>query len=104
MWIDYEAAVSLHRVIVGKPAERRHARLASPTPLDNRISYGCINVPASFHDRIVAPAFNGTPGGSSTSYRDQADRGGLRYGKQPFLAALGRCVDVRTIRPAASIP
>ncbi len=62
LWIDYESSVSLHRVIVGKPAERRHARLASATPLDNRISYGCINVPASFYDGIVAPVFKGTVG------------------------------------------
>ena len=62
LWIDYEASVSLHRVIVGKPSERRHARLASATPLDNRISYGCINVPELFYNRIVAPAFKGTVG------------------------------------------
>lgn len=62
LWVDYESALSLHRVIVGKPADRRHARLASPTPDDNRISYGCINVPARFYDTIVAPAFKGTVG------------------------------------------
>ena len=62
LWIDYDSGLSLHRVIVGSPADRRHARLASPTPLDNRISYGCINVPARFYDTIVAPAFRGTVG------------------------------------------
>lgn len=62
LWIDYEGALSLHRVIVGNRADRRHARLASPTPLDNRISYGCINVPARFYDTVVAPAFRGTVG------------------------------------------
>jgi hypothetical protein len=62
LWIDYEGALSLHRVIVGNPADRRHARLASPTPLDNRISYGCINVPVRFYDVVVAPAFRGTVG------------------------------------------
>jgi hypothetical protein len=62
LWIDYDAALSLHRVIVGKPSDHRHERLASATPLDNRISYGCINVPASFYDRIVVPAFRGTVG------------------------------------------
>jgi hypothetical protein len=62
LWIDYEGALSLHRVIVGNRADRRHARLASPTPLDNRISYGCINVPARFYDTVVAPAFLGTVG------------------------------------------
>jgi len=62
LWIDYDAALSMHRVIVGNSADRRHARLASPTSLDNRISYGCINVPARFYDRVVAPAFKGTVG------------------------------------------
>jgi len=62
LWIDYDAGLSLHRVIVGRPADHRHARLASPTPLDNRISYGCINVPVHFYDTVVAPAFKGTVG------------------------------------------
>lgn len=62
LWIDYGMALSLHRVIVGRPGDRRGARLASRTPLDNRISYGCINVPAPFYDAIVSPAFNGTVG------------------------------------------
>lgn len=62
LWIDYDAALSMHRVVVGNPTDRRHARLASPTPLDNRISYGCINVPAPFYDGVIAPAFKGTVG------------------------------------------
>jgi hypothetical protein len=62
LWVDYDSALSLHRVIVGKPSDRRHARLESPTPLDNRISFGCINVPAAFYDAVVAPAFKGTVG------------------------------------------
>lgn len=62
LWVDYDTALSLHRVIVGRPVDRRHARLASPTPLDNRISYGCINVPVSFYDTVVMPVFTGTVG------------------------------------------
>lgn len=62
LWIDYETSLSLHRVIDGKPAERRHQRLASSTPLDNRISYGCINVPVKFYDDLVRPAFTDTVG------------------------------------------
>lgn len=62
LWIDYDSSLSLHRVIVGRPAERRAARLASPTAADNRISYGCINVPAAFYDSVVAPAFKATVG------------------------------------------
>jgi hypothetical protein len=62
LWVDYGTSISLHRVIVGNARDRRHQRLATATPLDNRISYGCINVPVSFYDGIVAPAFKGTVG------------------------------------------
>ncbi len=62
LWVDYDLALSLHRVVTGSPKDRRHARLASASPHDNRISYGCINVPADFYDRVVIPAFTGTVG------------------------------------------
>jgi hypothetical protein len=57
LWVDYDAAISLHRVVTTKPAERRLQRLASATPDDNRISYGCINIPAQFYDEVVRPLF-----------------------------------------------
>ena len=62
VWVDYEAAVDIHRVVTNKPEERRLQRLATPTHLDNRISYGCINVPKRFYENVVAPAFAGTDG------------------------------------------
>lgn len=62
LWVDYATAISMHRVHTNKPKERRLRRLATPTPLDNRISYGCINVPAKFYDNVVRPAFTGTNG------------------------------------------
>jgi hypothetical protein len=62
LWVDYAGAVSMHPVVTAKPAEHRLQRLATPTPLDNRISYGCINVPAQFFDKVVRPAFTGTSG------------------------------------------
>lgn len=62
LWIDYDSALSLHRVVAGNRKDRRNARLATPTPHDNRISYGCINVPAAFYDRVIIPAFTGTVG------------------------------------------
>ncbi|MBT2336838.1 L,D-transpeptidase [Variovorax paradoxus] len=55
VWIDYDAAVSMHRVRANVKAERRLERLASPTVADNRISYGCINVPAAFYDTYIQP-------------------------------------------------
>lgn len=57
VWVDYDAAVSMHRVRPLVAAERRLERLASPTPEDNRISYGCINVPAAFFDAHIEPLF-----------------------------------------------
>lgn len=55
VWIHYDDAVSLHRVRPTNPAERRLQRLASRTAADNRISFGCVNLPASFYDRFIAP-------------------------------------------------
>ena len=57
VWVDYEAAVSMHRVRTVNPKERRLERLASPTVTDNRISYGCINVPVGFYDTYIRPIF-----------------------------------------------
>jgi hypothetical protein len=62
LWVDYDGAIAMHSVVTTKPEERRLQRLASPTPLDNRISYGCINVPAKFFENVVRPAFTGTDG------------------------------------------
>jgi hypothetical protein len=62
LWIDYDTAVSMHPVITSKAVERRAQRLATPTPLDNRISYGCINVPPSFFKEVVMPTFKRTHG------------------------------------------
>ena len=62
LWVDYNGAVSMHRVVTNNPKERRLQRLASPKPLDHRISYGCINVPVKFFNDVVSPAFTGTYG------------------------------------------
>ena len=57
IWVDYDAAVSMHRVRANNVAERRLQRLASVTAADNRISYGCINVPADFYDAHIRDRF-----------------------------------------------
>ena len=62
LWIDYAGALSLHPVVTGGPADRRLQRLTTPTSEDNRISYGCVNVPVPFYQEIIAPAFRGTVG------------------------------------------
>jgi hypothetical protein len=62
LWVDYDGAISMHRVITSNLKEHRAQRLATPTPLDNRISYGCINVPVKFYENVVSPVFTGTNG------------------------------------------
>ena len=57
VWVDYDAAVSMHRVRATNPKERRLERLATPTAADNRISWGCINVPVPFFEQTVWPQF-----------------------------------------------
>ena len=62
LWVDYASGLSLHRVVTSNKAERRQERLDSPTSRDNRISFGCINVPAAFYEAMVWPAFSRAPG------------------------------------------
>jgi hypothetical protein len=57
LWVDYDSAVSIHPTATGVPAERRAERLASPSPDDNRITHGCINVSPEFYEQIVRPMF-----------------------------------------------
>lgn len=60
IWVDYGAALSMHRVRANNASERRLERLASPTEDDNRISYGCINVPVSFYESVLSPVVRQT--------------------------------------------
>lgn len=62
LWIDYASALALHRVVKGKPSERRAERLQSATSQDNRVSFGCINVPVTFFEKVVSPTFTHTNG------------------------------------------
>jgi hypothetical protein len=40
IWVDYDAAIAIHRLRPSPPAERRPQRLASASALDKRISLG----------------------------------------------------------------
>lgn len=55
VWVDYDAAVSMHRVRPLVAEERRLERLASLAIDDNRISFGCINLPVSFYEGVLSP-------------------------------------------------
>jgi hypothetical protein len=52
VWVDYDLAVSMHRVLKVK---QRLKSLASPTKADNRMSYGCINLPPQFYEKVLRP-------------------------------------------------
>jgi hypothetical protein len=58
LWVDYATSVALHPIPsdVGKK-ERRRERMLSPTPDDNRITFGCINVPKLFYGKFLRPQF-----------------------------------------------
>jgi len=62
LWIDYDTGLSLHRVVTTSRIEHRLTRLATPTPDDNRVSFGCINVPRIFYETVVAPLFRPADG------------------------------------------
>jgi hypothetical protein len=55
VWVDYDAAVSMHRIRPLVAQERRLERLATLTTDDNRISFGCINLPVSFYENVLQP-------------------------------------------------
>ena len=52
----------MHRVRANIPRERRLERLASPTPADNRISFGCINIPTAFYESLIKTSFGADKG------------------------------------------
>jgi hypothetical protein len=57
LWVDYESAVSIHPTPPGTSSEKRAERLASPTPDDNRVTHGCINVAPDFYENIIRSTF-----------------------------------------------
>lgn len=65
LWVDYATAISIHPLPKSTPKnkkEKRKERLASPTPKDNRVTHGCINVSQVFYTKVVNPTFKGTGG------------------------------------------
>jgi len=62
LWVDYNTALALHRVPAVNTNEGRLQRLATASPRDKRITFGCINVPARFYDSVVYPTFTSTDG------------------------------------------
>jgi hypothetical protein len=53
VWADYASAFAIHRLRPGRALAARQARLDSPGPEDNRVSYGCVVVPVAFYEQVV---------------------------------------------------
>ena len=62
VWVDYDAAVAIHRLRPAPASQRRPQRLASANPDDKRISLGCIVVAPEFYDAVIAPTLGSQRG------------------------------------------
>lgn len=58
LWVDYADSVALHPIPpTASKKERRRERMLSPTSDDNRITFGCINVPRALYTKTIRPLF-----------------------------------------------
>ena len=62
IWVDYDAAISIHRVRGSQFRNRRLQSLVSDSPADNRVSYGCINIAPEFYNRVIDTVFSAGKG------------------------------------------
>lgn len=88
LWVDYGTSVALHAVVTGNKREQRLHRLLSPDVEDNRITFGCINVPTVFYNKSVQPLFE-EEGGIVYILPDERPLEDVfpRLRVQPFLAS-----------------
>jgi hypothetical protein len=83
--IDGPNLITMHIVAKGTPAQRRAERLASVTSEDNRVSFGCINVPPAFFTTVVDPDFR--PGKGIVYVLPEKTTAGQLFGFQPAVTA-----------------
>ena len=81
--IDGHNLITMHIVAKGTPVQRRAERLASATSEDNRVSYGCINVPPAFFTTVVGPDF--TPAKGIVYILPEKTTAAQLFGFQPAL-------------------
>jgi hypothetical protein len=62
VWIDYDAALAIHRLRPAPEYQQRPRRMASMNPLERRITFGCVVVPAAFYDGVIAPTLGSRRG------------------------------------------
>lgn len=56
LWVDYANSVAIHTIPPGN-RENRTKRMLSPTIADNRVTFGCINVPKAIYNGKIATLF-----------------------------------------------
>lgn len=56
LWVDPQFAIALHPV-VNVPGQNRFTRIESSSVDDNRITWGCINVPVPLFKKVITPLF-----------------------------------------------
>ena len=61
VWLDYGAALAIHRLRPAPAHQRREQRLESALPDEHRISLGCVVVPVAFYEQVVAPTLGRQP-------------------------------------------
>jgi len=61
VWLDYGAALAIHRLRPAPAAQRREQRMRSTRADDHRISLGCVVVPVAFYEQVVAPTLGSQP-------------------------------------------
>jgi hypothetical protein len=55
VWIDYEAALAIHRLRPGRSHAVRAKRLDGSRPDERRVSLGCVVVPVAFYLDVIEP-------------------------------------------------
>jgi len=55
VWLDYGAALAIHRLRAGPAELDRKRRLGTSSARDNRASAGCVVVPSAFYLTVVEP-------------------------------------------------
>jgi hypothetical protein len=79
--VDGPNLITMHVVAKGTPAQRRAERLSSVTSDDNRVSFGCINVPPAFFASVLDPDFR--PGQGIVYILPEKTSPGELFGFQP---------------------
>lgn len=94
VWVDYDLAFAIHRLRPGASRPARATRLATATPDDNRVSWGCVVAPEKFYLDVVHQLLGRGPAvvyvlpehGSPLSLLAQRD---AAQANRPRLTALG---------------